>query len=263
MQDGSNGPAKKEERTRLVFKPDERKLRRVRRVRRVVLWGTLVILAGATFVLIRFRPSVLPVDAETPDTSFSSTQEPDANEVRRTSDSVPAETGMTVRNPVVSVTALVEQVGSAGSLARTLFARGSALPVRVAGPGAEEELEKAAIRGDSAAVAMLEMKREIEQLARMSREVESASRYRASVAEVDAREYLELLEDQAEDYRLLLASLREARRFTRDGNAPEAEIQGDIATGTARKMESRDRRIGRKAEKLVQARQELLRLLGR
>lgn len=210
----------------------------------------MVVFAVCIFLLIRFRPSRLPVNLPArPDSAapFSAAR----------GDSEPRREFQPLRPKPVSdrVADLFGVFEEQAGLATAAIAAN----LEYLDSGVEPNLVLVGARLDSARAAVKRAREAEGELGRIEKTVASGSRYRFSVLQVAARKHRELVEQQLGDGLAMLGALRSAELARAAGEAGEAEIQLNVATSYLRQAENRQRRLARQAAAARQALAELLR----
>lgn len=210
----------------------------------------MVVFAVGIFLLVRFRPSRLPVNLAPPPDSVTglSLARPEG---RLQQEFQPVEP-KPVSGLVSDLFGVVEE--QAGLATAAIAAN-----LEYVNSGVEPDLALVATRLDSARAAVRRAREAEVELGRLADRAGSGVRYRFSVLQVAMSKHRELVEQQLGDGTAMHAALRAAELAREAGEAGEAEIQLNVATSYLRQAENRQRRVARQATAARQALAELLR----
>ncbi|MEO0021134.1 MAG: hypothetical protein ABIK48_03060 [candidate division WOR-3 bacterium] len=244
----------------LRFEPDEKRLARLARFRRIVLLSTLGVMVVA-LVLVLLMPSRVMVMSGEGTALPESEPVSQAPVARSAGDNEPsavipapavsrAPAGEPVRaDPQAEAWGLVRTVDSCGSLAREQWMRAgvmvTAITVRLENvPEILKRIGIARAITDSAQARLSQAEATLEQLKGLLR-VSGVAGTRINAAYAAAREYVSLISEEAGDRQGWLDSYEQAIRALGDNDSAQFEIKMNVAGAYERKSDVRQKRLNR------------------
>lgn len=239
----------------LVFKPDERQIARVARVRRYTTVVAVILMLVTLLLMIFYRPSI--VARPGPATPSS--------EVRSVESLAPS-TPPLASQPVVAQhkTSYVDVARSAAASIDTLTGQAADKWLRASEllpqgeltrdtEDAAAKLQKAVILADSARREIALAHGQAEVVLQVSHEAEPGVAFRLGVLYSAIDRYLKSMRDDAEDRYQYYFKSEASVQAVLGGNQDEAEIQQNVANGYLRDSEERQSSIRRLAQQMGEA----------
>jgi len=245
---------------RLVFRPDPRKVRRLKLVRRLMGLAALLIVTGAVLFVLAYRPRIdfgpedmppprsgaepVPSPAGSPETGLPPTALPAPPEPPRT--------------PAGEARRLAGRVGDrAGRIIQYWARLGEALPADLVSPAGaaavREELGKARALLDSASATLGQLRADADSLEAVGRQLETGRRYDLSVLQAALNDALGDFRAQQREFAGMLDNAILAVDAVLSGDGNGAVLKSEVASGYRARTVSRSRVIARRREALTTA----------
>lgn len=240
---------------KLEFKPDERRLAKLARFRRVVLLLTIFLLGGVLLLLILIQPKWMMVEVAVKPERLNTGIAGRGGETSA-SPAFPPATISDAERIKATVISSGGTVDTSAKMAIAMWQRAETLVLDglLERDGVDEVLEQisvAKIINDSARNLLNQAKVELTRLQSLTNSSAKSVSLRAFLSA--ARDFLALVEEEATDRQAWLDAYETALRSFASGDKAEYEIKGNVAGGYLRKCEVRRRRLVRAGARLTEA----------
>ncbi|MCL6466038.1 MAG: hypothetical protein K6T77_04680 [candidate division WOR-3 bacterium] len=245
---------------KLEFKPDEKRLVRLARFRRLVLLVTILLLGGTLLLTIMIQPRWVMVGVGVqPETALSNNEsrgsEPPVSDIPKVKE-------ISQREQINSTILMTAQtIDSSGRTALAMWQRAEMLVLGgvLERDGAEEVLKRVAMArmvNDSARILLSRAKGELERLQTIIKS-SSVKDLGLNAFLAAGKDYLTLVEDESKDRQAWLDAYEASVRAFAGGDKAEYEIKTNVAGAYLRKSEVRKRKLTRAGSLLRESRKTL------
>lgn len=249
----------------IVFHPDEKKLARVARIRRLLFLLTFVILGVALIYFITYRPRSPEVLFHSSLPNIAETGLPKESNASRL---VPADSFSGNKPKTDDILSQVHQwvvgIEISAQAAQNRWRRAQdllpmAAVTREQADGALERLDEAQTMLDSASMDVADAEMKAKFIKQTSRNAHGRNAYHFSVIYVAADKYVSLLKKEAKGRHGFLDAFIASLRAVISGDRAEAEIKLNVANSYRCESDNRQRILKRRARQMRQAAQVIFR----